>query len=98
MRYSDAETRYQAQKENPDCWSFYKVEGGYACFYCAQALFQWLNQRQETKKMKTNKALLEEKLIKLIRNRERALKEKDWLKAADLEIRIEATEAKIDRL
>lgn len=48
--------------------------------------------------MKTNKTLLEEKLIKLIRNREQALKEKDWLKAADLEIRIEATEAKIDRL
>ena len=48
--------------------------------------------------MKTNKTLLEEKLIKLIRNRERALKEKDWLKAADLEIRIEATDAKIERL
>ena len=48
--------------------------------------------------MKTNKTLLEEKLIKLIRNRERALKEKDWLKAADLEIRIEATKAKIDQL
>ena len=45
MRYSDAETRYQAQKENPDCWSFYKVEGGYACFYCGSALNQWLNQR-----------------------------------------------------
>ena len=49
-------------------------------------------------KMKTNKTLLEEKLIKLIRNRERALREKDWLKAADLEIRIEATEAKIDKI
>ena len=48
--------------------------------------------------MKTNKTLLEEKLIKLIRNRERALKEKDWLKAADLEIRIEATEAKINKI
>ncbi len=45
MRYSDAKTRYQAQKENPDCWSFYKVEGGYACFYCGSALNQWLNQR-----------------------------------------------------
>ena len=49
-------------------------------------------------KMKTNKTLLEEKLIKLVRNRERALKEKDWLKAADLEIRIEATEAKINKI
>ena len=48
--------------------------------------------------MKTKKQLYEEKLIKLVRNREQALKEKDWLKAADLEIRIEATEAKIDRL
>lgn len=48
--------------------------------------------------MKTNKSLLEQKLIKLIRCREQALKEKDWLRAADLEIRIEVTEAKIDRL
>ena len=48
--------------------------------------------------METNKSLLEQKLIKLIRCREQALREKDWLKAADLEIRIEATEAKIDRL
>lgn len=48
--------------------------------------------------MKAQKQLLQEKLIKLVRNREQALKEKDWLKAADLEIRIEATEAKINRL
>lgn len=48
--------------------------------------------------MKPQKQLLQEKLVKLVRNREQALKEKDWLKAADLEIRIEATEAKIDRL
>ena len=48
--------------------------------------------------MKAQKQLLQEKLLKLVRNREQALKEKDWLKAADLEIRIEATEAKIDRL
>jgi hypothetical protein len=48
--------------------------------------------------MKAQKQLLQEKLVKLVRNREQALKEKDWLKAADLEIRIEATEAKIDRL
>ena len=45
MRYSEAETRYQAQKENPDCWLFYKVAGGYACFYCSQALSTYLNQR-----------------------------------------------------
>ena len=48
--------------------------------------------------MKAQKQLLQEKLIKLVRTREQALKEKDWLKAADLEIRIEATEAKINRL
>jgi hypothetical protein len=48
--------------------------------------------------MKAQKQLLQEKLVKLVRNREQAIKEKDWLKAADLEIRIEATEAKIDRL
>ena len=48
--------------------------------------------------MKAQKQLLQEKLVKLVRNREQALKEKDWLKAADLEIRIEATEAKINRL
>ena len=48
--------------------------------------------------MKTDKALLEEKIAKLTKRREQALKEKDWLKAADLEIRIEATKAKIARL
>ena len=48
--------------------------------------------------MKPQKQLLQEKLVKLVRNREQALKEKDWLKAADLEIRIEATRAKIDQL
>lgn len=45
MRYSTASTRYQAMKNNPDCFSFYKVEGGFACFYCAQSLAQWLNQK-----------------------------------------------------
>ena len=48
--------------------------------------------------MKAQKQLLQDKLVKLVRNQEQALKEKDWLKAADLEIRIEATEAKINRL
>lgn len=48
MRFSDATTRYQAQKENSDCFAFYRVEGGYACFYCAQALYTWRNQKQET--------------------------------------------------
>jgi len=48
--------------------------------------------------MKTDKTLLEEKVVKLNKCRDQALKEKDWLKAADLEIRIEATKAKIDQL
>ena len=48
--------------------------------------------------MKTNKTLLKEKVAKLNKRRAQALKEKDWLKAADLEIRIEATEAKIKKL
>ena len=48
--------------------------------------------------MKTDKTLLEEKIAKLILRRKQALKEKDWLKAADLEIRIEATKAKIEKL
>ena len=48
--------------------------------------------------MKDTKSILEQKLIKLTRCRERALKEKDWLRAADLEIRIEATEARINKL
>ena len=56
------------------------------------------HNNKRSNKMKTKKQLYEEKLIKLVRDREQALKEKDWLKAADLEIRIEATEAKIDRL
>ena len=45
MIFSKAKTRYQAQKENPDCFSFYKVEGGYACFYCWQRLRTWRNQK-----------------------------------------------------
>jgi len=45
MKFSEATTRYQAQKENPDCFSFYKVEGGYACFYCWQSLNTWRNQK-----------------------------------------------------
>ena len=48
--------------------------------------------------MKTDKTLLEEKIDKLSKRRAQALKEKDWLKAPDLEIRIEATKAKIDQL
>jgi hypothetical protein len=48
--------------------------------------------------MKDTKSILEQKLIKLVRCREQALKEKDWLRAADLEIRIEATEARINKL
>jgi hypothetical protein len=45
MRYSTQETRYKAQKENPDCFAFYKVEGGYACFYCYQALTTYKQQK-----------------------------------------------------
>ena len=47
--------------------------------------------------MKTDKTLLEEKVVKLNKRRDQALQEKDWLKAADLEIRIEATRASIDQ-
>ena len=45
MTFSQSNTRYQAQKENPNCWSFHKVDGGYFCFYCSQALNTYLNQR-----------------------------------------------------
>ena len=45
MRYTVAKTRYQAQKENLDCFSFYKTEGGYVCFYCWDALNTYKNQR-----------------------------------------------------
>jgi hypothetical protein len=45
MTYSDAQTRYAAQKENPHCFAFYKVEGGYICFYCSQALQTYRAQR-----------------------------------------------------
>ena len=45
MIYTDAKTRYQAQKQNPTCFAFYKVEDGYVCFYCAQALHTWKNQK-----------------------------------------------------
>ena len=48
--------------------------------------------------MKTNKTLLEEKIDKLKKRRAQALQEKDWLKAADLEIRIEATKFKLAKL
>ena len=48
--------------------------------------------------MKTNKTLLEEKIDKLKKRRAQALQEKDWLKAADLEIRIETAKAKIEKL
>ena len=49
--------------------------------------------------MKTDKkTLLEEKIAKLKKRRAQALKEKDWLKAADLEIRIEATKSKLAKL
>ncbi len=44
MKFYECETRYQAVKNNPDCFSFYKVEGGYACFYCMQSLKTWLGQ------------------------------------------------------
>jgi len=45
MRYSTAKTRYEAIRDNPDCFSFHRVEGGFICFYCAQALQTWLNQK-----------------------------------------------------
>ena len=48
--------------------------------------------------MKTKKQLLQEKLNKMIRGRQRAILEKDWLRAADLEIRIDAVKAMIDHL
>ena len=47
--------------------------------------------------MKTDKTLLEEKLQKLERNRSIALRERDWLRAADLEIRIINLKTKIKR-
>jgi hypothetical protein len=45
MRYTTAQTRYKAQKENPDCFAFYKTTEGYACFYCWQTLQTYKNQR-----------------------------------------------------
>ena len=45
MTFSNQPTRYKAQKENPECFAFYKVEGGYMCFYCTQALNQYKQQR-----------------------------------------------------
>ena len=46
MIYSSQKTRYLAQKENPSCFAFYKAwEGGFYCFYCAQALHTWKNQK-----------------------------------------------------
>lgn len=44
MIFSRATTRYLAMKENPDCFSFYRVDGGYVCFFCHQAKNTWLNQ------------------------------------------------------
>jgi hypothetical protein len=48
--------------------------------------------------MKTDNTLLEEQAAKLTKRRAQALKENDWLKALDLEIRIAATKDKIDQL
>jgi len=44
MIFSTEKTRYLAQKNNPQCFSFYKVSGGFMCFFCAQSLQNWLNQ------------------------------------------------------
>ena len=41
----DSTTRYQAKKANPDCFAFYRVEGGWACFYDAETLRAWRTQR-----------------------------------------------------
>ena len=49
--------------------------------------------------MKTDKkTLLEEKIAKLTKRREQALKENDRLLALDLEIRIDRAKAKIKKL
>ncbi len=45
MIFSSQQTRYKAQKENRNCFAFYKVEGGYMCFHCAQTLKQYKQQR-----------------------------------------------------
>ena len=45
MIFSHAKNRYYAMKENPHCFSFYKTEGGFACFYCWDTLRQWRNQQ-----------------------------------------------------
>jgi len=42
MIFSNAQTRYAAQKENPDCFSFHKVEDGYVCFFCEVQKNNWL--------------------------------------------------------
>lgn len=47
MRFSEVPTLYQAMKQNEDCFSFHRVEGGFVCFYCVQALVQWFNQNQQ---------------------------------------------------
>jgi hypothetical protein len=44
MFFTNANTRYAAQKEFPQCYAFYKTSHGYVCFYCAQALATWKNQ------------------------------------------------------
>ena len=45
MIYSTQRTRYKAQQENPNCFAFYKVEGGYMCFFCWDTLSNWRQQR-----------------------------------------------------
>jgi len=46
MVYSDQKTRYLAQKENPHCFAFYRAwHGGFYCFFCAQALHTYKNQK-----------------------------------------------------
>ncbi len=48
--------------------------------------------------MKTKKSILESKLERLEKRRRQAIKEKDNLLALDLELRIERTKAKIEKL
>tara|TARA_A100001201_G_scaffold85553_1_gene75574 strand:- start:35 stop:244 length:210 start_codon:yes stop_codon:yes gene_type:complete len=55
------------------------------------------NQTKEHK-MKTDKTILESKLERLEKRRRQAIKEKDNLLALDLELRIERTKAKIEKL
>ena len=48
--------------------------------------------------MKTKKELLQEKINKLIRRRKMAMEIKDWMLAADLEIRIIKSQNKLRKL